>query len=668
MKHILVEGVFVSLLTIMTLGCPTAFGEMDNPKDPASGSYIGTPKHPLPEDNSVVNTVTPLFNWEDISNAVNYRLQVSLSENFNTTIIDTTVTASQYQATAGLLSNGSIYYWRVCAKNSAAQWGEWSATWRFSVNLSLQVPVEPTPTSGSTILDTTPLLDWEDISLAAKYQIQVSTFQDFHTTLVDSETVMSQFEVSTVLENKATYYWRVRIKDADNIFGEWNNPPWTFTVDIGVPTSPNPPDGSTITDTTPLLVWSDMPGAAGYHIQVNTNNTFTGTVIVDDSSLISPQRQVSSPLTTGTYYWRVKMRNTDGVWGDWSETWMLTIVDLKWTYPIGQSIYTWIAIGSEGTLYVGSADKILYAINNNGTFRWSYSTESPIWTSGPTIGSDDTIYVGSGNKLYAVNPNGTQRWVYTIGSSISDSHPAVGSDGTIYVGANDSKLYAINSGGTLRWTYTTGGHLEQNSPVIGSDGTIYIGSSHDIFYAINSNGTLRWTYTTGVCITSPAIGSDGTIYVGAHPGKLFALNPNGTLRWVYENFGDTFFNGPVIGPGNVIYVGSRDDKLYAINSNGTLRWSFTTGGNVCSPAIDSNGKIYIGSDDGNIYAISPEGTELWSYWIDGPVCSLSIGSDGTVYVWSYDGNMYAVSSNSSGLADSPWPMFRGNARLTGKAE
>ena len=102
------------------------------------------------------------------------------------------------------------------------------------------------------------------------------------------------------------------------------------------------------------------------------------------------------------------------------------------------------AIAADGTVYVGSDDYKLYAINPNGTLKWSYTTGGAI-VSSPTIAADGTIYVGSwDSKLYAINPNGTLKWSYVTGNGI-DSSPAIGADGTIYVGSEDHKLYAINS-------------------------------------------------------------------------------------------------------------------------------------------------------------------------------------------------------------------------------
>jgi outer membrane protein assembly factor BamB len=69
--------------------------------------------------------------------------------------------------------------------------------------------------------------------------------------------------------------------------------------------------------------------------------------------------------------------------------------------------------------------------------------------SSPAIGSDGTIYVGScDNKLYAIKPDGTLKWSFPTGYWVFSS-PAIGSDGTIYVGSYDGKLYAIYGSGTL---------------------------------------------------------------------------------------------------------------------------------------------------------------------------------------------------------------------------
>jgi len=79
------------------------------------------------------------------------------------------------------------------------------------------------------------------------------------------------------------------------------------------------------------------------------------------------------------------------------------------------------------------------------TVLWEFETGFPV-TSSPAIGSDGTVYVGSfDKKLYAINgKTGVKLWEFETGDQVLSS-PAIGSDGTVYVGSNDKKLYAIKT-------------------------------------------------------------------------------------------------------------------------------------------------------------------------------------------------------------------------------
>ena len=115
----------------------------------------------------------------------------------------------------------------------------------------------------------------------------------------------------------------------------------------------------------------------------------------------------------------------------------------EWKYKTNGSIESSPAIGSDGTIYIGSDDDNLYAINSNGTKKWSYKTGASIKSS-PAIGSDGTIYVGSDdNNLYAINPDGTKKWSYKTGNTRAPF--TIGTDGTIYFGCNDTNLYTAET-------------------------------------------------------------------------------------------------------------------------------------------------------------------------------------------------------------------------------
>ena len=326
-----------------------------------------------------------------------------------------------------------------------------------------------------------------------------------------------------------------------------------------------------------------------------------------------------------------------------------------WKFRTTNLVNSGIIIGDDDTIYFGSFDGYLHALNKYGTEKWRYKTGSWIW-SAPAIDEDGTVYVSSLDaKLHAVNPDGTEKWTFGAGASIVSS-PAIGVDGTIYfgnmLGGSGYRIYAVNPDGTEKWHYQTGYHVTSD-PAIGDDGTIYIGSGDDYLYALNPNGTLKWRFKTGSYIKGPAsIADDGTIYVGSWDDYLYALHPNGTMKWKHQIDAGTESN-PSIGSDGTIYCGYL--YLYAINPDGTRKWTFDFGedkhSHQSSPAISADGTIFIGviigdDDGGEILAVNPDGTEKWRKHIaeNEVQSSPCIGSDGTVYVGSasttYTGSSY----------------------------
>ena len=79
------------------------------------------------------------------------------------------------------------------------------------------------------------------------------------------------------------------------------------------------------------------------------------------------------------------------------------------------------------------------------TVLWEFKTGDAV-NSSPAIGSDGTVYVGSmDHKLYALSgKSGVKLWEFKTGDAVYSS-PAIGSDGTVYVGSYDDKLYAIKT-------------------------------------------------------------------------------------------------------------------------------------------------------------------------------------------------------------------------------
>jgi outer membrane protein assembly factor BamB len=85
-----------------------------------------------------------------------------------------------------------------------------------------------------------------------------------------------------------------------------------------------------------------------------------------------------------------------------------------------------------------------------------------------------------------------------------------------------------------------------------------------------------------------------------------------------------------------------------------------------TPAVAEDGTVYAGSRDMMFTALLSDGNLKWRLWMQSPVVSSpAIGPDGSVYFFGMIKNLVSLSGGSP-PATSSWPMFRGNARRTGR--
>ncbi len=319
---------------------------------------------------------------------------------------------------------------------------------------------------------------------------------------------------------------------------------------------------------------------------------------------------------------------------------------VKWTFETG-NILDSPSIGPDGTIYVGSWDDSLYAVNKDGSKKWAYGASAGFDTA-PAIDEDGTIYAGSNDgRLYAINPDGTEKWHYQTEREIKAS-PTIGDDGTVYVVSVDENLYAINPDGTEKWTFDIGNfNVRKGSPVVDNDGNIYVTGTDSLLYSIAPDGTENWTYSVeGELGSFPAMSNDGTLYLTVRSGAVHAVDTEGNQQWTHDLIG-SLKEMPAIGPEGTIYVGTFgffSNYFYAINPDGTEKWSYTPANDESfesSPVVGTNGTIYVGADN-SVLAIDSSGSKLWKHFTADRVTSAAaIGSNGTVYVGSNDNNLYA---------------------------
>jgi eukaryotic-like serine/threonine-protein kinase len=332
------------------------------------------------------------------------------------------------------------------------------------------------------------------------------------------------------------------------------------------------------------------------------------------------------------------------------------------------------------TIYVGSDDGNLYAINaNTGTLKWKYTTGGEIQSS-PTV-VNNIVYIGSNDKyLYAIDAiTGTLKWKYLTSAVIFYQSPVV-SNGVVFFSSPDypsGSVYAIDAiSGVLKWVKSgipiptsptvyngkviigevgysitafdeqTGNTIWLNSAIGISrsnpavyNGKLYIGGEGGIGCFNLTNGTDLWGAAGSAAYGSPTIDNE-TLYIGAGH-ELKALDANtGLLKWKYLSVGGYNNAGPFSSPvvlDSIVYAGNYDGIFYAINKlTGNLAWSYGTeikAVGFASPTA-ANGVVYVGSYDKNLYAFEAKtGTIKWKFITGGAVYSgpCIIDSDGSIY-------------------------------------
>ncbi|MBZ0272832.1 PQQ-binding-like beta-propeller repeat protein [bacterium] len=290
-----------------------------------------------------------------------------------------------------------------------------------------------------------------------------------------------------------------------------------------------------------------------------------------------------------------------------------------WVYSTGRGVYHEIAIDADGTLYVGTADTFIHAINPDGSEKWRFAT-GEINDSTALIGADGTIFAPSGDGyVYAINPDGTERWrLAALGGAFItwwEGHIAMGPDGTLYAGNDDRRMYAISQAGDVLWTHETGDQI-WSCPALDFRGRLYFGSNDVMVRSITTEGDARWrALTLGPVAGSVSLNdARDTVYAGSFDGHLHAIDAASGKRLWKHPARDHLYASPSVGADGTIYAGSADGSMYAINPDGSARWTYDTLDPIrSSAAIDGDGNIYFGAGDGRVYALSPEGERLWAF-------------------------------------------------------
>jgi hypothetical protein len=190
-----------------------------------------TPLLASPAHGATDISTTPTLSWNTSAGASSYRLQVSTSSDFSTTVFDQGGITTTSQSVSGL-STSTSYYWRVNATNAAGS-SNWSTVWSFTtVPPPPETPSQSVPEDAAVEVSPWPFFSWDSSSNATAYRLQILQGS---TVIFDDSTVTTTAREVGFLQEQMTYSWRVGAKNA----GGWSSfsSPTSFTTGIRPPLS-----------------------------------------------------------------------------------------------------------------------------------------------------------------------------------------------------------------------------------------------------------------------------------------------------------------------------------------------------------------------------------------------------------------------------------------------
>ena len=304
-------------------------------------------------------------------------------------------------------------------------------------------------------------------------------------------------------------------------------------------------------------------------------------------------------------------------------TWITHMEDKKGPgnyQPVRLADGTVVVNGQEGT----------HAYHADGSLAWHLPTGNCSYRP-PVLGADGTLYLRSDDKnLYAIRADGQGAevlWKTQVGARGSSAGPVLDAHGRLYVADNDRRLHVYDSQGRevdhLDWE-----HLRSEEPELLPDGRLVL-KGYDGYSAVfnpDAGSLLGHLFhgldarlervTHGQVLRPSGMGPDGAIYEAPDGHTIRVLEPDGkTVRWEHTLDQDTTSLHVTLRPDGTVYALSGDQLLTAISPEGRRLFTWQPDGPLAwDYVMDGEGTAYFSGSGANwkTYAVGADGRQLWS--------------------------------------------------------
>jgi outer membrane protein assembly factor BamB len=289
-----------------------------------------------------------------------------------------------------------------------------------------------------------------------------------------------------------------------------------------------------------------------------------------------------------------------------------------WTARTGRRFTGPVEV-EENTLYVGSIDRKVYAVNlANGDVRWSARLSGMV--IGGVLLAGDTVFAASGRpegKVYALRrARGKRIWQVSTGPV---GAPLALVDGRLIAQTHRGEVLAIDPmKGKILWRRRTG--VARTAAVPTGNGGLVVATTDSLYRLNVEDGTITHRVRSPGTIVSPWLVHRAALIGGTTDSQVVSIRPSDLRQnWALR------VDAPVLGApaalNDTLYLVSRVGTLYRIEpgpepvlrSLASLEWPVTTSVTIAGR------QVLLGGADGIIRALRTDGTEIWRVRIWRPV-------------------------------------------------
>jgi hypothetical protein len=407
-----------------------------------AGATLSVPSLNAPADGATGVAISPTLSWNAVACASGYDIQVATDPTFTNLVTNVSGNLTT-TLDIGPLAGSTLHYWRARATRGAIV-GNWSAIRTFTTLFPPPpVPILSTPVNNATAQALTTILTWLPSVGAASYRVQVSTNPAFTTTIKDTSVAGTTITVQG-LQNYTVYYWRV---NATNVSGtSAYSAVWNFRTVIAS-TALTLPNNSDIEVALPAnLSWVNIPGLAGYRVQVATDVLFTS-VVYDNATITAATVGIPNLLNNTQYYWRVKCIGSGNEESNWTNSWsfrtiigtpiLLIPTDGALDQPLN-TVSSWNPLTGQPSYQVQVATNVIF------------TTDAMVLDTTVASGTSASFSRLANNTLYYWRVRGLSSTSGKGGWAVVRSFTTIVSPTTLVAPTNQSKAQPIPL--ILQWT------------------------------------------------------------------------------------------------------------------------------------------------------------------------------------------------------------------------